>query len=460
VGVSPDQKLIYYNEQTRDGLDVVKIPFDPASWKAYEEKESEIKPLSETLARQEGRSTLLDSIPHQVLPVKRYSKLKGIINPYSWGPFIDNNLAQPRVGIMSQDILSTTTMNAGYQFDVNERTGAWKAGLSYQGIFTIFDFGFSSGDRKVDKGQYPLTTWKISQKNDTIKSTSLQSVKLKWKEQNVEAGLRIPLNLTRSKYYSNITIADNVGYTHITSFTNGVNSDRYLPAIIQYDTVTQNNKKFARESLVSYYPFFDYVGNGNLVYNHFSVSAYRLMKVSRRDINSKFGQLIYVDLYNTPFGGDYSGSNFSAYTQLYFPGLFKHHSFWGYLAYQNTQINQELNSYYFRNNIPLPRGLSISRFQQMSSMSANYTFPLWYPDVHIGPLLNVQRVRVNAFFDYAYGQSKLFNTSQTYASTGVEVKFDFNIMRFLPQFNLGVRYSEGLNPSASKVELLIGTFNF
>ena len=31
--VSPDGKTIYYNEQTRDGLDVVSIPFDPAAWK-------------------------------------------------------------------------------------------------------------------------------------------------------------------------------------------------------------------------------------------------------------------------------------------------------------------------------------------------------------------------------------------------------------------------------------------
>ena len=29
-----DGKTIYYNEQTRDGLDVVSIPFDPAAWKA------------------------------------------------------------------------------------------------------------------------------------------------------------------------------------------------------------------------------------------------------------------------------------------------------------------------------------------------------------------------------------------------------------------------------------------
>ena len=27
--ISNDRKTIYYNEQTRDGLDIVKIPFDP-----------------------------------------------------------------------------------------------------------------------------------------------------------------------------------------------------------------------------------------------------------------------------------------------------------------------------------------------------------------------------------------------------------------------------------------------
>ena len=33
--ISGDGKTIYYNEQTRDGLDVVKIPFNPNAWTCF-----------------------------------------------------------------------------------------------------------------------------------------------------------------------------------------------------------------------------------------------------------------------------------------------------------------------------------------------------------------------------------------------------------------------------------------
>jgi hypothetical protein len=93
-------------------------------------------------------------------------------------------------------------------------------------------------------------------------------------------------------------------------------------------------------------------------------------------------------------------------------------------------------------------------------MSANYTLPLWYPDAAFGPLLNLQRVRVNVFYDYGFGNSPNFSISQQYSSVGGEVKIDLNVMRFLTQFNVGFRYSYGINPSVTRFEVLVGSFNF
>jgi hypothetical protein len=176
-----------------------------------------------------------------------------------------------------------------------------------------------------------------------------------------------------------------------------------------------------------------------------------------------------MDVYGTPFGGDYSGSQFSFQGRLYFPGLAKHHSLWGYWAYQKSDIadirlstGEGLDNYTFRNQIPLPRGQSLSRFQDFYSMSANYTLPLWYPDLNLGPVVNFQRVRANAFLDYGYGFSTINKEdySQSYLSTGVEVKFDINILRLLPQLDIGFRYSYGISPSTSRFEFLMGTLNF
>ena len=443
--LSPDGKTIYYNDQTRDGFDVVKISFDPFYWKPLEEvKDSNIR-FYNHLVEGEGRPGLLDTIPDRTYEVKKYSKLKGIINPHSWGPYVNSDLTGLNFGVISQNLLSTTTISGGYSFDATERTGFWNAKVSYQGLYPIFDFKYTNGNRSVDEGD--IVYDRVSG-TDTIRT--INNLTFTWKETNVEGGIRLPLVTTHSKYYSQISLFNNVGYTHTTDFKNNIdNGGRLIPA---------NNPQ---------YFYRNYVENGNLLYNHFGITAYSLLKQSRRDINSKWGQTINLSLYNTPYGGDYSGRQFSVYGIAYFPGLFKHHSVWGYWGYQKSQIDpvnlktgSGLDNYTFRNGVPLPRGQSVGRYEEIYSMSANYTLPLWYPDIAVGPLVNFQRVRGNAFVDYAYGQNPTFESSHAYTSIGGELKFDVNIMRFLPQWNFGVRYSYAVEIKSPKFEFILGTIGF
>jgi len=110
------------------------------------------------------------------------------------------------------------------------------------------------------------------------------------------------------------------------------------------------------------------------------------------------------------------------------------------------------------------------------SLSANYAFPLWYPDIAIGPILNIQRVKLNFFYDYGKGVGRNYyyhntepsiyytTTDEVYTSYGVETTFDFNIMRFLPKFELGFRttYVTGnrYTPAGTVFEILIGNIGF
>ena len=96
-------------------------------------------------------------------------------------------------------------------------------------------------------------------------------------------------------------------------------------------------------------------------------------------------------------------------------------------------------------------------------MSANYTLPVWYPDIALGPVLNIQRFRLNGFVDYGFGSlaRQQDTLSESYLSAGVEAKFDINVLRFLPQLDIGFRYSYGFQPVAvSRFEFLLGTINF
>jgi hypothetical protein len=323
--------------------------------------------------------------------------------------------------------------------------------MSYQNWFPIIDVDVTFGKRELNEGDI---TYADIVANDTVLVT--ENLTLNWLEKNLEAGLRLPLITTNSRYQGNFTIGNSIGYTQVVDFTNSITGTGRIvtPEIPVY---------WIRSTS----------GNGSLVYNHFHMSAYRLLKQSRRDIYSKWGQSFVLHGYGTPYGGDYRGNQFSFYTTLYFPGLFKHHSFWGYWGYQKTKIEllsrtnnnnpyEDNGSYIFRNQIPLPRGLAISRFEDFYSMSGNYTFPVWYPDISIGPLVNFQRIRANAFVDYGFGSStsRANPISQTYLSVGGEVRVDLNVMRLLDQFNIGFRYSYGIQPSATRFEFLLGTINF
>jgi hypothetical protein len=446
--ISDDGKYLYYNEQTRNGMDVVRIPLDVAAWQVHSPVRDNSN-LYDHLVEQEGQPGLFDSIPKGDYHVSKYSKLGHVINPFSWGLFVQNDLSSVDIGVTSQDVLSTLRLSAGYTLDLNENTGYWRAGVSYQGLYPVIDLMYTEGDRSVDE---ELTTT-IRNNGETTRITDTYTVE--WKERNFLAGLRLPLTLTRSKFYSGIEVGYQVGLTQIEDFNNdaGNQNTRFIPSEIVDGNVTNA------------YFLIDYLNQGSMIFNHASLSAHRLMKTSRRDIISKWGQTISMDYYGTPFGGDFDGGLFSATAALYFPGLIKHHAIYSVVAYQKTMlpINLEADNYLFRNNVPLPRGINdyVARFRDYVSVSLNYALPIWYPDIAIGPLLNIQRVRLTAFGDYAQGSGSIFsNADADYASIGGEVKFDINILRFLPQLDIGFRYSYGLEPSVDSFELVIGTFNF
>ena len=434
--LSSDGKTLYYNDQTKDGLDVVSIPFEPVLWKPFD-SERQVSLFFRELVEQEGNPAVFTNVPDSTFPHAPYRKISGLINPYNWGVTVNNELTEANIGLISRDILSTTSLSLGYFFDINERTSALRGEVSYQGWFPIVDVAASISNRKVNEGGVQFY--------DTLSEPlEVKDVIFEWQEKNVQAGLRVPLLTTSSKYHGNVTFGNVVGLTQVTDFKNNINGGgRLVP----------------RGDELAYF-YRDYVDRGSLVYNNFSLSAYRLLKRSRRDINSKWGQQVEVHSFETPFGGDFNGRLVAAVGMLYFPGLWKHHSFWTFGAWQHTKLEQDRRNYVFRNQVPTPRGHTVSRFQSFYSTSANYTLPIWYPDVAVGPLLNIQRLRANVFFDYGLGESPLFGSSQEYISTGIEAKLDINILRFFPQFDIGVRFAKGLKPSTTEFELLIGSFNF
>lgn len=446
---SHDGSLIVYNEQTRDGLDIVSTAFDPGQWKELGEVAVPATHFYDNLVRQESHPDIMNDIPPNQYPVERYNRIKHALNVHSWGPFFETDVTRADIGISSRDLLGTTVVNAGYLFDINERTGSYHAGLSYQGLYPIIDANFLAGKRETNSG------------------VDRRSVKFKWDETTVTGGLRLPLILTHSKFNTNLTLSNVVGVTMVSNFRNQVTNENNQLIAVGKERIVRVNDNFR-------YIFESQVGNGTLLYNQATLSFSNFLKQSRRDFNPAWAQLLDVEFYSTPYGGDFNGGMFAARGTLYFPGLAKHHSVVLRGGYQKEPEGFATNRYAFRNRIFRPRGFSYPFDNEFHSASANYALPIWYPDIALGPVLNIQRLRANVFYDYgqALGTNYFLNNqggavavpiNQMYNSTGVEFTVDLNIMRLLPQLDLGVRstYINPTDPARRKlvVEFVLGTLN-
>ncbi|MEO0405515.1 MAG: hypothetical protein AAF193_11645, partial [Bacteroidota bacterium] len=284
----------------------------------------------------------------------------------------------------------------------------------------------------------------------------------------VETGLRLPFLLTRSKFSTQLQVAEAVGLRQINDFGNDINqSSRFVPL---NDTLSV----FFRDEL----------NNGQLIYNRLELSFFNLLKRSLRDLRSKWGQTLNIEYHNTPFEGDFRGNLFAVRSNLYFPGLFKHHSSHLSLAHQrrkqafNENGTFNSNQYYFNNRIPKPRGYAYPDNELFTTVQGNYLFPFWYPDWNLGPLLNIKRVKFNAFADLGWGRGENFfvernvtsprllilNRSANYQSFGGELMFDVNFMRFTGEFELGLRavYSQAnaLSSGGLDIEFVLGSIGF
>jgi len=419
--ISPDESKILYNDFSKDGLNVAEMPLDTNSWISIGKVERNPESYFLSITEQEGNTNILDSVKQNDYPVKRYHLGKHIFNPYGWGPSILSTNLDFMIGIQSRDIMSTSILDVGYEFNANERTGQWIANFSYQGLFPVLNFSGYSGNRAIEDRFIFLDS------NHEIQLDTL--VQLTWKERGVSAGFELPFKLTRSKYIQNLDLGFRYNYSFVKDYNFTVR-----------------------------YP--DQQADGNLYSNTYYMSYRRMMKLSKRDLYGKYGQFFYIQYENTPYGGDYLGALFGVEVRLFFPGLFKHHSLHLRSGYQKQNLDFEDKTYLFRSPIFFTRGYSYSFFNEYYNNSVNYALPLFYPDLHLGSLLNIQRVYANLFFDI--GTKYLNDEYSNYKSVGVELSFDFNLLRFLQLFNMGVRYTYAMdNPmNQHQWQLLIGNFGF
>jgi hypothetical protein len=176
-------------------------------------------------------------------------------------------------------------------------------------------------------------------------------------------------------------------------------------------------------------------------------------RTAYRDINPRWGQVIDLRITSTPWDNDiYSNRKFIRGI-LFFPGFVRNHSLVLKAGYENQAPFGKLT---LVNQVQYPRGYDNNFVsEKLFSVSADYTMPIFYPDLAAGSFLYLKRIRGSLFFDrskgwgtYNYSTKKFNEGSTDFSSFGVELLADFYLLR-LP-FEISAGASGGYIPSENK----------
>jgi hypothetical protein len=383
ASVSEDGNDLLFADYSSDGFRIAKQALDPDSWIPLNEVTDQSVRLYEAIVSQEELVPPGSGIPASDAVVKKYSRIKNLFNVHSWAPLdinASNQDISPGISVMSQNLLSSSFLTAGYQYDLNEEAGKVYGTYSYRGWYPIIDLYADYGLRR----QFAYLP---------------EKTEISWHETNLKAGLRLPLNLRRGKYYA------------------GIQPSAY---------VNQGFRHLKPGSLVSF-------KKADIFSVGYGLSMYRQIKTSYRDLYPRWGQSIGLYYRDTPLDYDNISYLAAGIASLYFPGIIRHQGLNVYAGYQ-----YRISGYYkFSDIVSYPRGISGAEDRELFSVRGTYAFPIAYPDWSIGPVLYMKRICGALFYDYAVGLNP--GGKNYYNSTGAELLTDVHILRFIAPLELGVR---------------------
>lgn len=315
--------------------------------------------------------------------VKKYRALYQPINIHSWRP----QLGDPEYGITfyGENVLNTLTSEYNYTYNRNE-------GFHQVGMDVLFGRWFPvlrGGISQAFNRNTPLN-------NDTL---------ITWNQTNANIGFSIPLNLTKGKTLKSF------------NFTTSFNTEQL------YFT------GFAKTR----------VRNDNFNYISSSLSFINQSQRARQHIYPRWAQTFRLQYKHTVNGE--TGKQFFANTGFYLPGIHPNHNL---VLFGSVYARDTIRGNNYSNNFPFARGYNSVNFPRAFRLSANYHFPLVYPEFGIGNMVYFLRIRANAFYDYTRGRSLRTGRVFPLRSAGAELFFDTRIWNLFPA-TVGIRYSRLLD---------------
>ncbi|HVI47385.1 MAG TPA: hypothetical protein VM802_21075 [Chitinophaga sp.] len=367
---------LLFNEFTTKGYKLYHAQLEPGKWKQVDITQAQHSKWLQPQFEEGGN--ILNTVPHDSLPARKYPLFSHPFNFHSWVPsFNDPDYS---ISLIGENVLNTTTTSIGYTYNNNESSSDIGASFTFGGWFPYLSTGLNY----------------VANRNARASNGSW----VYWNELKWRLGFTIPLNLSSGLYSRSISLGSNYNFLH--RYPNG-------------------NFKFKINDL-------QYLSN-TFIFSNQRIKA-------RQNIYTHFGQYLAVQ-YNTSVTSTVANQIYTRLDQ-YLPGLWPNHSLVLQAAFQ--QRDQEFN-YSYTDNFVYARGYSKPFYTRIYKLGANYHFPLFYPDWGFAQLLYFNRVRANLFYDYSMGHYANPQAVDTrYTSAGTELYLDTKIGNTIP-FSFGVRYS-------------------
>jgi|GEM_PF-583714 len=343
-----------------------------------------------------------------------YRKLFNAIKIHSWLPLYFNYM-EPEAAltpgevpvklgatVLTQNLLSTVTGMAAYEY--RDKLHYLHTGFRLKGRYPVVDFS-------MDYGGYPVVN-------------------------RMDQSDQVPVRPDRFAFRSNIYIPLRINTGKFISYAQPLLGYSYTSDLFP------NEDRSGYES-----------GIHRLLYRFF-FSSY--LRMGSKEIMPRLGFSAFAGLRNAPFDQHNFGSLNSAGITLYVPGPLRHQS----IRLRLFTQNQVTDRYLFGNDIPLPRGYADIAGLELDHYSIDYSFPLFYPDLEIGPVMYIKRVRGNLWSDYMQGKDVLVSdpepglAEKEFFSYGADLLFDVHFLRIFFPVSMGARVAYIPETGDWKPELL------
>lgn len=347
---------------TADGYQLQQVEMSSVQWEPLDEPLAEMLFSPFPVGNEKSFTRVVGGdLPPREFPVSKYKKGTRLFNFHSWRPYYED--PEFTFSLYGDNVLNTLQSEIYYLHNQNDNTNAVGVNLLFSQWFPYLTAGT----------QYTFDRWARS--GNRVKE---------WSQLDSRIGFSIPLSWASGQTHKQLNFGSN--YAYRSDFNKGIYKDTFTTVRFSY-----------------LHHFISWAQQVEMAPQHIFPRLGYVMRGEYRDVINKY------DSWQVLANGS-----------VYLPGFFATHSIVASAGFQETDTMYAV----FGNRLAYARGYNEAYFARMWRLSANYHFPILYPDWGFGNILYLKRVRGNAFYDLTRVYSNDKRASADQRSVGGELYLD------------------------------------